>query len=379
MGIKINSGELLKVLEGTPGGHNIMLVGSHGIGKPEIIENFFVAQNKKVVKLFLGQMSDPGDIIGLPSLNTSAKVTEFLPPFWFPVDGKAIVLFLDELNRARPEILQAVMNLTLNKTIAGKKLPEGSQIISAVNEGQEYQLTDLDPALLSRFNVYYFAPTPSEWLLWAAKNNISNLIIDFIEKNPDFLDLKLSVEGDTDLEKSVDRRAWVRVSQIISTGIEMDKTFEKIIAGVVGISAALKFSAFIKNNKTINPKDVLTNFVKHKSALKKLSTVDLTILNDGLFRIIETFGVQEGQSSDKEFSSLFQMIDSQKTNTDIGVYIKNLELYIAWLIDDKKDEVLAHWATVYEANTYQKAKVAILKNSPYIFNTIVNFIKGIKV
>ena len=51
------------------------------------------------------------------------------------------------------------MELALNKTLAGKKLPEGSVIVSAVNEGDEYQLTDLDPALVSRFNLYHFAPS----------------------------------------------------------------------------------------------------------------------------------------------------------------------------------------------------------------------------
>jgi MoxR-like ATPase len=93
-------------------------------------------------------------------------------PYWIPIRVKPIfdcpggfppvVLFLDELNRARPEILQTIMDLTLNKILAGKKLPSGSQIISAVNEGEEYQLTDLDPALISRFNIYYFSPSPAE-------------------------------------------------------------------------------------------------------------------------------------------------------------------------------------------------------------------------
>ena len=151
-------------------------------------------QGKKVVTLFLGQMSDPGDIIGLPFLDEKTSKTDFRPPYWFPDDGKPVVLFLDQLNRARPEILQCVMDLTLNKTLAGKRLPEGSQIISAVNEGEEYQLTDLDPALLSRFNVYYFKPTVSEWLLWAAEHKIDARVIDFIEKHSDCLEQDVNMD-----------------------------------------------------------------------------------------------------------------------------------------------------------------------------------------
>lgn len=99
-------------------------------------------------------MSDPGDLIGLPKIDETSQKTEFLPPQWFPLDNKPLCIFLDELNRARPEILLAVMDFSLNRKLAIKNLPEGSFIISAVNSGEDYQVTDLDSALISRFNIY---------------------------------------------------------------------------------------------------------------------------------------------------------------------------------------------------------------------------------
>lgn len=167
MNVKINIEDLHFVLERTPASHNIMLTGRHGIGKSEILTQYFAEKGMKVIALFLGQMSDPGDLIGLP--DKSGEITIFRPPYWFPIDGKPIVLFLDELNRARPEVLQTIMDLALNRKLAGRSLPEGSRIIAAVNEGDEYQLTDLDPALVSRFNIFRFEPSVSEWLLWAKK------------------------------------------------------------------------------------------------------------------------------------------------------------------------------------------------------------------
>ena len=121
------------ILDNTPAEQNIMLVGKHGIGKSRILEDYYSAKGQKVVTLFLGQMSDPGDLIGLPEKNNQTGRTDFMPPYWFPVDDKPVVLFLDELNRARPEVLQTVMDLTLNRKLAGKSLPKGSRIISAVN------------------------------------------------------------------------------------------------------------------------------------------------------------------------------------------------------------------------------------------------------
>jgi hypothetical protein len=355
MGVNVNTNELLKVIELTPSHQNIMLVGKHGIGKSRIITDFFEEWGRPVVTLFLGQMSDPGDIIGLPTLDAATGKTDFRPPWWFPLDGKPIVLFLDELNRARPEILQCVMDLTLNKTLAGKRLPPGSQIISAVNEGEEYQLTDLDPALVSRFNVYYFVPTPAEWLLWAERNSIDKRIIAFIEKNSDFFDSEASI--DAGLNKTPDRRAWERVSQIIAPLDHIDRVAEKIIAGVVGNSTALKFSLFTRENSGLNPLLILTHFEKNKQKLEKLGIHELIPLNEGCFRTIE---LEQSQKKVKE-------------------YVGNLENYIKWLIENKRNEVIAHWATLYQSSAYPQAKIAILSNSPYIFQSIVGFIKDIKI
>ena len=112
---------------------------------------------------------------------------ELMMTYWFPTDDTPVVLFLDELNRARPEVLQTIMDLALNRKLAGRSLPAGSRIISAVNNGEEYQLTDLDPALVSRFNIYEFAPTVEDWLLWAQSSGIDDRIIAFISENPEYM------------------------------------------------------------------------------------------------------------------------------------------------------------------------------------------------
>ena len=57
----INKEELLEVLKITPAKQNIMIAGNHGIGKSQIITDYFTKKKMRVVTLFLGQMSDPGD------------------------------------------------------------------------------------------------------------------------------------------------------------------------------------------------------------------------------------------------------------------------------------------------------------------------------
>ena len=264
MAVTINISELKELLELTPSTQNIMLVGKHGIGKSEILTSYFSSKGLKVVTLFLGQMADPGDIIGIPSkveqLDAAGKATsrtDFTPPYWFPQDGQPIVLFLDELNRARPEILQTVMDLTLNRKLAGKALPEGSHVISAVNEGEEYQLTDLDPALVSRFNIYEFKPTVEEWLNWAAGEGLDERVINFIQDNPTWLDGNSDNKEYKGLEKSADRRAWKHVSDVMLKVDTIKDIYKRTIAGFVGVGAAAAFRQSAMQHNAITGKDLL--------------------------------------------------------------------------------------------------------------------------
>ena len=55
--INVNTTELIQLLDITPASHNIMLVGRHGIGKSEILTEYFRGKGMDVVALFLGQYS----------------------------------------------------------------------------------------------------------------------------------------------------------------------------------------------------------------------------------------------------------------------------------------------------------------------------------
>ncbi|MGB0561394.1 MAG: ATP-binding protein, partial [Spirulinaceae cyanobacterium] len=104
--IRIDAHELYQVLELTPPEQNILLVGKHGIGKSQIIDHYYrQRQNLPVIPFFLGQMSDPGDLIGLLHKDEQTGRSVFLPPYWWPAPDQAVVLFLDELTEFPRAIL----------------------------------------------------------------------------------------------------------------------------------------------------------------------------------------------------------------------------------------------------------------------------------
>ena len=358
MSVRIDGNMLLEILQETPATQNIMLMGKHGIGKSQILEKFFTEKGCKVVSLFLGQMSDPGDLIGIPHKNEETGHTEFMPPYWFPTDDTPVVLFLDELNRARPEVLQTIMDLALNRKLAGRSLPAGSRIISAVNNGEEYQLTDLDPALVSRFNIYEFVPSVQDWLLWANKNGIDERITTYIAANPKALDNQAAIEDLENLEKTPDRRGWVRVSEIISGKETLKQSLKSIIAGIIGGVAANRFFEFMDHNHLLTAKELLLgNYEINKLKLETYKTPQLATINDAIFVFLE---------SDKYG-------DTEKT-----LMAQNLALYFNFLEEKKLREAMAHFANMFSGTMYPNALVFIIGECPDLYSKMTKFVAEIK-
>jgi hypothetical protein len=362
LAVRVDVTELIQLLELTPADQNIMLVGRHGIGKSQIIAEHFGSRGMKVVPFFLGQMSDPGDLIGLLHKDEATGHSEFLPPFWWPLDDQPIVLFLDELNRARPEILQSVMELALNKSLAGKRLPRGSIVVSAVNEGDEYQLTDLDPALVSRFNLYEFAPTVDDWLIWAERNGIDPRVSQFIQKHPQFLDGQGVAEPDEDallsgLVKTPDRRGWAKVSRLIEPIERLDGSHIKLVAGIVGSAAATAFRRSLATPLPVSPADVLLDFAKARAKLNKMSLAELIMLNE----------------------QLLIWISSGKCPQDQGDAARaGLVKYLKLLRKRKLDEAVAQLVSLIDKPKYESV-MAFVSESLELTELITGYMEGIRV
>ena len=88
----------------------LMLRGRHGIGKSELVYQIAAELGLPVVERRASQMTE-GDLVGLP--RTDGDVTSFCPPDWLDDSCKrAVLLFLDEVDRAIPEVRQVIFELT---------------------------------------------------------------------------------------------------------------------------------------------------------------------------------------------------------------------------------------------------------------------------
>ncbi len=360
--IRIDARELYQVLELTPPEQNILLVGKHGIGKSEIISHFYRQRHKlPVIPFFLGQMSDPGDLIGLLHKDETTGRSVFLPPYWWPEPDRPVVLFLDELNRARPEILQAVQDLTLNKTLAGKPLPPGSIVIAAVNAGEEYQLTELDPALVSRFNLYEFVPTVEDWLLWASGQDIDSRVLTFIQQHPEYLDgdnpdadAAIATAG---LIKTPDRRAWVKVADFVRNHTKLEEIHFKLIAGMVGSRASIAFRQSIANQRGLGPEQLLLQYSKYSKQLKDLDIQDFASLNEQVLLWLNTGHCPETKADNAR---------------------KNLLKYLQYLRKAKQQEAIAHFSSLVQSPNFSDA-MGFVAESMELIDFLSEYLEKIEV
>ena len=245
----------------------VLAKGPTGIGKSHIFHSIGETLGLPVIDRRLSQMTE-GDIIGLPELVDG--VTRFAPVDWLiKACNEPVILFFDELNRATLEVQQCAFQIVLDRELNGNRLHPQTRVYAAVNEGSEYQVLDMDPALLRRFWAIDLEPTTEDWLLWASKRtDIPEVVQSFIKNNPNFLRHK----GEMEPGKVYPNPAsWHRLStSLIYADINPDdyagkqnqpNLFYPLCQGFVGETTTVKFVNFVREyEKRFCAEDVLDHW-----------------------------------------------------------------------------------------------------------------------
>lgn len=134
---------------------NVMLIGLHGVGKTQAVLDL-TAEKKINLKYYSCSTLDPyTDLVGVPDPVTGEDGRRELEMVRPRSVDEAEIIFFDELNRAHPKVLNAVLEIIQFRSINGEKLPNLRMVWAAINPpGQEYQVEELDPALVDRFDVF---------------------------------------------------------------------------------------------------------------------------------------------------------------------------------------------------------------------------------
>jgi len=309
---------------------SILLRANHGVGKSKVVRQVSATLRKTLKRLIaegasvttpdgtvvdltqyreaakkagffpvidrrLSQMTE-GDMVGLPS--TEGEVTRFNPPDWYKKAClEPCVLFLDEMNRATQEVMQAGFQIVLDRELNGWKLHPLTRVCSAINMGAAYTVNEMDPALNDRFWIIDLDPTLEDWVIWARDKdpeqggNMHPCLPDFMtatKRSDGTCWLYPAKKADAN-SKQPSPRSWAAVNrELVYSGlIENPKhpAFYRIVRGFVGNEAAIAFTDFCKTiDRQISGKEVLEEYDK-QSVKDKVAASGMERQNEIIERV----------------------------------------------------------------------------------------------
>jgi alkaline phosphatase D len=232
----------------------VIMEGLHGIGKSNIVKQFAKEDGYHLEELFLSHQ-EVGDLIGIPHTIEidGSTVTTWSKPIWFQriqkaaAEGKQAVLFLDELNRAPIDVRQSALQLVLERMIHEHELPtvdgQRTLVVAAINPADEYQVDELDPALLDRFlHIEVEADAPA-FIKWGRSNNVNSMVLDFITEYPDRLHWMPQDGG-----IGATPRSWAKLGDFMDNVNSIpEEILFQVMKGKVGVELGSQFYSFFKN------------------------------------------------------------------------------------------------------------------------------------
>lgn len=254
----ISTKQMVLVLESlNSSSPNYLFVGNPGIGKSQIIYNTLKGLETQEGWLVsppiqIGLM-EVEDIMGIPRPTGEDSHFEYLPPKWLyelvkkaKEEDRLLILFWDELNRAKEEHLNALLSAfgTVEQKIGDIKLPKVVNVCTA-NPPNMGGTADINEALMDRLIPISVEVSPEMWLEWATLNGIDRRILAFLRANPALVyKSKDSVGNSLVGLPHPNPRRWVMVNNTLSLPTEVRDT---VIISILGPEVGNNFLGYCES------------------------------------------------------------------------------------------------------------------------------------
>lgn len=283
--------------------------GHSGVGKSTVIKQYAESKGYKFFPFYLGTQSDLGDILGLASFvkdkNGSEIATTFATPLWLKdtIDycsnnpDSGAIIFLDEFNRARRDILNGMFSLALDKTFHTLKLPKNCHIVAAGNPPtDEYIVTDInETALMARFAHVKLEPSFDEWYTYAQNNQFEPTLLSFLQEQPELLE---DAKSSFPLPVKVDRRSYERVNCLFTVNTP-NHLLEQLMVGIIGAERLVTYKLHLqKTDRPLSGEQVLSgdkfSTLKEWSNPKDIKSSLLSITAGNVFTVVQERDKKDG-------------------------------------------------------------------------------------
>lgn len=262
--------------------------GPPGIGKSEIIQQ--LADKRDIASIdFRLSTVESSDIRGIPTPDLTRGSSRWLPPETIPFEAFADlpvpgdpkkrkfkdggILFLDEFNRARFDVLQSAFQLVLDRRVGLHKILENWYIVCAGNLGEEdkTEVTEITDAALNNRFIHFHIDKQGIfdcWVEWAeVEGHVNHDVINYLRTTPSAIYTEV---------KELDAifctpRSWTKFGRLLDQNTDMSPVTVTEILGPHLIGAAsVSFISFLKEKSKLKPEDILYRYAKFADQIKKL-------------------------------------------------------------------------------------------------------------
>lgn len=323
-----------------------LIVGESGIGKTALAKALARKHEWSLVVID-GNLLKEGEIGGLPTveeysikdsdgrlINKKTTIyaihTKLREIDNLILEGREVLLFIDEINRCEHSVQQELMNLILNREINGYKLHDKVKILAAMNPSSkygsnfDYQVVDMDAAQENRFVWLNMESDAKGWIKWASENQVDIKIIEFISTFPEHLH---NINED-------DIRATPRSFERVSKSYKLYKenkdniprrVFLNVLRGNLGRVIAEQLADFLESDNTalISPEEVfekanLSEEIKMKISKESHTRLYLTA-NNMINYINRKIQEAEGEDVSKVINRFVEFLNLYPIDLMIGI------------------------------------------------------------
>lgn len=253
-------------------------IGIEGVGKTEAHSQWAKESGRELITFRLGQIDDPGEIGGIPHVSKgefSKSVVEYVKLKIFDLDPtKKYLLFLDEINRTKPQILNAVFQLIENPPGLNNIRFNADQIlVSAASNPftDEFNGIDLstEKALSDRLTFVKITPDFDEWSSYVVTNNLVDAnYIKLLTARPNYF-LRQYEDFNLDFVTPSPRSHVTANRALRESGYDAG-VLKDVLPGLVGSALASEILNNLSDfqvKDAITGEDLLTNFEANKAKL----------------------------------------------------------------------------------------------------------------